>query len=164
MVVSTWLFKILESYCNSKLVCAINCPVLRLQRHYWVPDKTGSFVINWWCSEAGLWHFLLLSSLISLHVSVDRALLSVPCPVHRLLLSSSHWRPMHFCPSVDETHTGCANNLGDIKKNPVAKGWIAVLGDLGGPTESLHQPLRWTAPCLANFSWLHWPCWLTSTN
>lgn len=131
MVASTWLFKILSFYCNSKLACAINCPVLRLLCHFWVTDKTGSFVINWWYTKAGLWHFLLFS-LISVYLPRSvrwQSSLSVPCPVHRL--SFSPWAPLHFCPSVCKTHTGCANNLGDSKKYPVAQGVYCYAGRSG---------------------------------
>lgn len=131
MVASTWLFKILASYCNSKLARAMNCPVLRLLCHHWVPDKTGSLVINWWCRKAGLWHFLLLS-LISLYLPQSvcwQSILSVPCPVHRL--SSAPWAPLHFCPSVCEAHNGCPKNLGDSKKYPVAQGVNCYAGRSG---------------------------------
>lgn len=150
MVASIWLFKILASYCKSKLAYAINCPVLRLLCHYWVPDKTGSLVINWWCRNAGLWHFLLLSSLISLYLPVDRAF----CLSH-VLCTSSCWvpPPESHCISV---HLWARPTLAvpitweTARKILWPRGWIAKLGNLDGPTESGHQPLRWTSPCQAN--------------
>lgn len=181
MVVSTWLFKILASYCSSKLARAINCPVLRLLRHYWVPDKTGSFAINWWCRKAGLWHFLLLSSLISLYLPQSVCWQSIAvCPMS-CAQAPAEFLPEPHCFSV---HLWVRLTLTvpitweTARKILWPKGWVVILGDLG------RLPLAWHGPMcsklVANslyisqsdghlhirqiFSWLHWPCWLTPTN
>lgn len=141
MVVSTWLFKILASYCNSKLASAINCLALWLLCGYGVPDKTGSLTTNWQCRgrqgygtvteclpAALLIHFLLSASIV---LSVSRALLSVPRPVHELLLNPSPWALLHSCPAVSGTWMSPVPiNWETGRQIPQPKRWLAMLEDL----------------------------------
>lgn len=157
MVVSIWLFKILASYCNSKLANAVNCLVLWL-----LSDKTRLFAISWWCRQrqgcgtvmdcfpaALLINFPLSASVC---LSVGRPLLSVLCPVHKALPNPSSWALPHFCPAVGETWMSpVLITWEEARKIPWPEGGLGTLGDLGGLSLARFGEL---APCAA--SWWSW--------
>lgn len=151
------MFKILASYCNSKLTSAIvtarrcDCCVItecRIKQDHSQPAGDvgeGRAVAPRWTA------FLLLSSLISLYLplSVSGELLSVPCPVHELLLNPS---TPHFCLSVGDTQMSPVLITSETaRKIPWPEGWLATLGDLGGFYLARLQELA-----LCAVSWWPW--------